>query len=331
MPCYNDGEYIEASIESVLKQTYKNLELIIINDGSTDRLTIETLNKLSDKRIKLYNVSQNGPAAARNFGIKKASGPYILPLDADDLIENSYIEKAVHILDKDSSIGIVYCLAELFDQASGTWELPAYSIENILVDNVIFITAMFRKIDWVQTGGFNESLVHGMEDYDFWLSIVEIGRSVVQIPEKLFFYRIKKSSRQKQFLSDVNKIERTYKTIYDNHSALYEKYNDIYINALRNTYLSLTSDIQKLRTELTETRTELIATQKALNKANTELLYLYHSSLWVTANKIKEFLTRTRLIYPIKMFLKIYSMFKSYLKKIRSTIQGKKKGLSSSL
>jgi len=233
MPCYNDGEYIEESIKSVLVQSYNDIELVIINDGSTDEKTTQIINQLSHPQIKVLHTTNIGPAAARNFGIQNSSGKYVLPVDADDKIHPLYVEKCVQELEQNPHIGIVYCYAELFGEQSGKWDLPDYSFEKMLLDNIIFVTSMFRKEDWEAVGGFNEQLVDGMEDYDFWLSILELDREVIQFKEILFYYRIKKVSRTTKFSDNAEVVKNTYRQIYLNHPKFYSKYSNEYAMVLR--------------------------------------------------------------------------------------------------
>ena len=233
MPCYNDGKYIEEAVASIRMQTYHNIELIIINDGSDDPLTLSVLKKLGESGAMVLTTNHLGPSAARNVGIEKASGKYIMPLDADDIIEPVYIEKAVEVLDNCDSVGIVYCHADLFGEKSGSWNLPDYSLENMLVDNVIFVTALFRREDWQKVGGFSSVMKNGLEDYDFWLSIMELGREVYQLPETLFHYRIKSASRTTKLMNDASVLKETYRTIYERHTVLFSRYKDEYAIALR--------------------------------------------------------------------------------------------------
>ena len=226
MPCYNDGEYIEEAIASVFAQTYKNIELVIIDDGSDNEHTLSVLSRLSETNIKFLKTNRAKPAGARNAGIAQATGKYILPLDADDLIEPDYVEKAVQILEENKHIGVVYCYADLFGERSGRWDLPNYSIEKMLLDNIVFVTALFHKEDWEKVGGFHTDMQHGMEDYDFWLSILEIDKEIYQIPEVLFHYRIKTTSRTTEFMTNANIVKETYRVIYQHHPALYEKYKE---------------------------------------------------------------------------------------------------------
>ncbi len=240
MPCYNDGAYIEEAVGSVLGQTYKDLEIIIVDDGSDDGYTKEVIDKLSDEKIKIYHTKHLRPAGARNYGIKMATGKYILPVDSDDRIEPSYIEKAVKILEDNPQIGVVYCEADLFGEKSGKWDLPSYSFETMLLDNIVFVTAMFYKADWEKAGGFNTYMDSGMEDYDFWLSILAMGKEIYQIPEILFHYRIKKISRTTQFLDNSVQVKEIYNRIYDNHEEFYLKNAGQYAKILRNALIEQT-------------------------------------------------------------------------------------------
>ena len=194
MPCYNDGAYIMEAVESVRKQTYPSIELIIIDDGSDDQETLRTLKKLE---------------------------------------ECDYIEKAVEKMEENPKIGVVYCHADLFGEKNGKWDLPEYSLNTMLLDNIVFVTALFRKDDWAAVGGFRTNMIHGMEDYDFWLSIIELGKDIYQLPETLFHYRIKPISRTTRFNEDVSVVKEAYRKIYFQHPKLYERFKKEYAVILR--------------------------------------------------------------------------------------------------
>ena len=236
MPCYNDGQYICEAIESVKKQTYPDIEIVVIDDGSDDQETCRILDELQGD-IHLLRSKHLRPAGARNLGICEATGKYILPLDADDKIDATYIEKCVNILKDNEKIGAVYCYAKLFGEKSGVWELPKYSFKQMLVDNIVFVTAMFRKEDWEKVGGFDTDMESGMEDYAFWISILALGKEIYQIPETLFYYRIKKTSRTTEFLKDIDQTKDIYKKIYYNHHEFYKEHADEYAMALRDTLI----------------------------------------------------------------------------------------------
>lgn len=233
MPCYNDGAYIQEAIESVLSQTYENIELIIVDDGSDDGVTADVINAIKYDKVHIYHTKHLRPAGARNYGITKASGKYILPVDSDDKIDSTYVEKAVTILEKNRDIGVVYCYADLFGEQSGRWDLPDYSFQKMLLDNIVFVTAMFYKEDWEKVGGFSTTMDAGMEDYDFWLSILGLGKIIYQIPEVLFHYRIKKVSRTTRFQDNCTNVQEIYKRIYWNHKEFYDLHKEEYAMVLR--------------------------------------------------------------------------------------------------
>ncbi len=221
IPCYNAGAFLDETIQSALAQTFEQLEVILVDDGSTDSATMELIARAPWRRTRVLRQENMGPSAARNAGIRVARGEFILPLDADDKIDPTYVAKAVAILKDQPGVGIVYCKAMKFGKESGTWELPAYTLREIVIDNVIFCSALFRKTDWEVVGGYNERLRKGMEDYDFWIKLIHIGKSVHQIDEHLFYYRILDSSRTTGFMSDASVVAATYAEIYRANSDFF--------------------------------------------------------------------------------------------------------------
>lgn len=194
VPCYNHGAFLDEAVDSVLAQTYQDFEIIVVDDGSTEEATVRLLAGYQRPRTRVLHTVNQGLAAARNHGIRAAAGEYILPLDADDRINQAYLEKAVAILDVRPEVGIVYCDAEKFGDQTGPWRLPDFSIRKMLFSNLIFCSAFFRKSDWELVGGYRTNMKSGWEDWDFWLSLLEIGREVDKIPEVQFFYRTKETS-----------------------------------------------------------------------------------------------------------------------------------------
>ena len=250
MPCYNDWQFIGQAVDSLRIQTYQKIELIIVDDGSDDKAAQHALSAISFPNIKIIQTKHVGPAAARNKGIAVASGSLILPMDADDVIDSTYIEKAVREFEENPDMGIVYCQAAFFGEKSGKWQLPPYSLKEMLVGNVIFSTAMFRKADWQKAGGYSESMKYGLEDYDFWLSLLENGAQVKQIPEVLFHYRIKPVSRTSIMQRSLDMVRESYRQVYRNHSKFMESHNELYLDALREKWILQSMDIEKLQNKI---------------------------------------------------------------------------------
>ena len=212
IPCYNHGRYLDEAVDSVLGQTLADLEIVIVDDGSTDAATVALLDSYQRPRTTVLRTANMGLAAARNNGIAAASGTYILPLDADDRIEPTYLEQAVAVLEGRPEVGIVYCRARLFGAVETEWLLPDYSLSRMLLDNLIFCTAMFRREDWEAVGGYDRGMVYGWEDYDFWLGLIERGRRVVRLDDILFCYRVASDSmvRSKEKWQKVEMFQRIY-------------------------------------------------------------------------------------------------------------------------
>ena len=224
IPCYNAGDQLVEAVESALAQTYTDVEIVIVDDGSTDARTREILHSQAWPRTRVIFQDNAGPAAARNRAIEAAEGQLILPLDADDRIAPTYVEKAVAAMEGQPDVGIVYCKAMKFGAEDGPWGLPVYTLRELVIDNVIFVTSLFRKADWHAVGGFSEKLRHGVEDYEFWVKIVSLGRQVVQLDEYLFFYRIQPTSRTKGFERDRSVVVSTYAEIFRSNVDFYARH-----------------------------------------------------------------------------------------------------------
>jgi glycosyltransferase involved in cell wall biosynthesis len=179
-------------------------------------------------KTRIIRTENQGLSAARNNGIREATGQYILPLDADDKIGPGYLEDAVRILDRHSDIGIVYCEAAYFGIRDGRWPLPDYSPDQLLLQNVLFCSALFRREDWEKVGGYNINMVYGWEDWDFWLSLIRLNLKVYKIPKSHFFYRIKEIS----MVTSMNEEQRFFMRFHAflNHRDLYRHIADLQIH-----------------------------------------------------------------------------------------------------
>jgi glycosyltransferase involved in cell wall biosynthesis len=223
VPCYNQAQYLPETLQSVLDQTYMNWECLIVNDGSpdnTEEVALEWIKK--DIRFKYLKKQNGGLADARNYGIKASSGEYILPLDSDDLIATTYIEKAAKKLKQNPEIGIVYCKAKLFGNQTGLWSIPKHTLKRGLTQNTIFCSALFRRNDFNKTHGYNSNMIFGYEDWDFWLSLIEHQIKVYRISESLFLYRVKEISMRS--LINWERMIYLHKQIIQNHQTLYQEH-----------------------------------------------------------------------------------------------------------
>lgn len=247
VPCYNQAKYLPECLDSLLAQSFPDWECIIINDGSEDD-TDEVIDRYCkiDERFKYIRQNNQGVSAARNNGIKKSHGVYILPLDGDDAISPTYIERAVAIFESFPETKLVYCKADFFGDFEQEWLLPAYKYEFLLWSNCIFCSAMYKRADFDNTIGYNTNMKDGFEDWDFWLSLLDKDSIVYQIDEVLFHYRQKGYSRNK---FAIEKSKLLNQQVYDNHSNLYvDKVKDI-IN-IRNEVVELKRELNLCKNNL---------------------------------------------------------------------------------
>ncbi|MES2762087.1 MAG: glycosyltransferase family A protein [Bacteroidota bacterium] len=226
IPAYNYAGYIGECLDSVLSQSAKDWECIVVDNGSTDN-TAEVVKKyaVKDDRIKYHYTDQKGVSFARNYAATISQGKYILPLDADDKIDSTFVDKAVRVLDNNPGISLVYCDAILFGAVNKKWILPDYNYRDLLIENSIFCSALFRKTEFETAGGYNVNMVEGFEDWDFWIKFLAHDKKVVKIQEPLFYYRIKENSRNS--VLDQEKQLRLRMQIYNNHKELYHRFFSI--------------------------------------------------------------------------------------------------------
>ena len=269
VPCYNMGNFVRDSINSVLAQTYSNWECIIVDDGSTDNtgevaLQVATL----DDRIKYFKKENGGLSSARNFGIHRANGQFILPLDADDIIDKNYVGEAVEAFNQNTALKLVYCEAEFFGEKTGRWILQDFNLKDLARTNMIFCTAMFKKEDWVSVNGYDENMKFGWEDWEFWISILKNGGEVKRLPLVGFFYRIRPTSMLRSMTQE--EVDFLCDYVYQKHYEFIKTQlgNPIQIKTEVFYYLV---ESQKLQIELEKKVTALQETQTALQETIAEL------------------------------------------------------------
>ena len=200
VPCYNQGIYLKETIQSALASSYRPLEILIINDGSTDN-SLQLAQELETQHpeVRVLDQANAGVTKARNAGIAATQGEYLLPLDGDDLISPDYILQGLAILATRPEVKVVYCQAEKFSNSGRKpWKLKPFSLQQLAKDNMIFVSALFRKVDAEAVGGFSEDMQLGREDWEFWIKLLKNGGEVVQLPLVGFYYRLTPTSKRKK-------------------------------------------------------------------------------------------------------------------------------------
>ena len=220
IPAYNAERFLERCIESVLRQTYEELEILIINDGSMDgTLMLCNRYKEQDCRILVINQENKGVAATRNIGIQKATGDYILFIDADDWIEPDMVERLVVAINEEEMLDIAFCS---FDNA----ETPEQVVTQIVAERELWDTETQQK----------EFLLHKRITGMLWNKLiraklfesVSFDETVGYGEDAQVLWKILKHSKNMIVLHDV-----LYHHVLDNQSISHQKFSKTKYSAIK--------------------------------------------------------------------------------------------------
>ncbi len=198
IPCYNYAAYVRECILSVVNQTFSDLEIIVVNDGSTDnsKAVIESCIKDFIKtRITLVDQPNSGqPAISRNNGIKVAKGIFILPLDADDVLGSKMISECLDAFNRNPESSVVYTdfINQSPDNSQYIQTTGDFRSELLRANNQLAYCSMYRREVWETLGGYRTN-IRGYEDWDFWLGASLAGFIGKRIPKAHLIYRAKDS------------------------------------------------------------------------------------------------------------------------------------------
>lgn len=217
IPAYNAMNYLPATLESLLNQTFEDFEAIVVNDGSSDE-TEEWVSQIESPKVKLISQQNKGLAGARNTGIAHAQGDYIAFLDADDLWEPTKLTKQVAVLEENPEVGLVYTWVALIDeQGKFTGRIFENNAEgnvwNQLTERNIIecgSVAVVRRSYLEEVGGFDCELQSFVEDWDMWLRIASRYPFKV-VKEPLVYYRQISTSASRNWQA----MERSFQMVIE--------------------------------------------------------------------------------------------------------------------
>jgi glycosyltransferase involved in cell wall biosynthesis len=235
IPCFDLGEYVVEAVESVRGQTYLPAELIVVDDGSSDPATLETLEALDRDGVTVIHTENGGAPAARNRGIELARSELILCLDADDVLAPTFLEATTTALCEHPDAAIAATHVEFFGDFDGLWEPPDFDPTLLLWENCIGSASLFRRSAWREAGGYAD--LAAFQDWDLWISMIERGWRWLVVPEVLYRYRVRSGS-----ISELGRELRPelLKAIQDRHADTYRK-NSIAVR------VGMDSEIKRLR------------------------------------------------------------------------------------
>jgi glycosyltransferase involved in cell wall biosynthesis len=215
IPAYNAMQYLPATMASVLSQTYRDFEIVLVNDGSSDSIQdwVETQNI---PQLRLISQENRGLAGARNTGIRESKGPYIALLDADDLWDPTKLEKQVQVLDLDGEAALVYTWLALVDEQGVPTGRYYKRLEEgdvlkpMLTANLVGCGSapLIRRTFLDKVGYFDENLRSYVEDWDLWLRIARQYKFRV-VKETLVYYRQRGNSASRNWIA----MEQSYQII----------------------------------------------------------------------------------------------------------------------
>lgn len=195
IPCYNHGAYLPETIQSLEKADQSLFDVIIIDDGSKDPLTLNVFEELKAKGYNIIHQKNQGLGRTRNNLFNLAQTPYVLPLDSDNKIRPEFINIAIEVLDSNPNVSVVYSDAEYFGEAKGIKQVGEFNLQKLMLYNYIDACTVIRKSTWEKVGGYDANMPFaGIEDWDLWLRISFNGFQFQYIPKVLYDYRVRSNS-----------------------------------------------------------------------------------------------------------------------------------------
>lgn len=207
-PYFNAGSVFQETIRSIQRMSMPYWEWLIVDDGSTDPASLAQLETLArmEPRVRVIHQSNQGPAAARNRGAEAATTAYLVQVDADDLIEPTFVEKALWLLETQPQFDAAGSHNVTFGAEQLLWQNGFQQYETALTkENMMTNLAVIRRSAYLACGGHDESIVTGHEDWDFWMNFAERGSWGYSIPEYLTWYR--KSAGSRSYATNDNQVQ----------------------------------------------------------------------------------------------------------------------------
>ena len=232
VPYYNMGAYIEDCLRSVLASTYQDLDVLVIDDGSTDPASLQRLQTVSAwERVRVVHQPNQGLARTRNAGAAQAGGTYLAFLDADDKVDPTYYEKAIRALQRNGNVYFVGAWVKYFENSTQLYPTFTPQPPYALVHNPVNSSGLVYKRAAFLAGGLNDPLTdYGIEDYESVVSMLHGGWNGVVLPEVLFHYRVRTGSMFRAVTRE--KLVYSNKYIVEKHAAYYAKFAASVINLL---------------------------------------------------------------------------------------------------
>jgi len=271
MSVYNGEKYLREAINSILNQTFKDFEFLIINDGSTDR-TIEILQSYQDPRIKIINDEKNiGLTKSLNKGLKLARGEYIARMDADDISYPNRLEVQYDYLKNNPEVGLIGSWNDVIDEIGNTvgfWKCN-YSSEDIYYilnfrNCLAHCSLLFKKELVLNNGGYNETIKNA-QDYELWSRISKVAK-IYQIQRVLVKWRMDSHPINTQ--KETSQVKTVNSTVKNNLEHLIDrKIDDKILRFIRDNFDNTNYDYLD-----TVSKNELLCSIQLINQINNKII-----------------------------------------------------------
>jgi len=189
IPCFNYGKYLSDALASVLSQTYKHLEIAIVDDGSTDPESLEVLDGIRHDCVRIIRQSNQGLAQSRNNGAAATRGDYLLYLDADDRLESNAVAILLYALLHNSYAAYAYPDQRFFGDQELVWTPQAFNVYDLLWSNHPSVCSLIRRSAFNDVGGYRRELLYGREDWEFWIRLSSKGHYGTHVSAPVFEHR----------------------------------------------------------------------------------------------------------------------------------------------
>jgi len=221
IPCYNHGKYLREAIESLYSNWITiDMEVMVVDDCSTDDSFDIAINLSKEFGFSIYQMEKNSKlSAVRNEGIRRTNGNIIVCLDSDDKLPPNYLQDNYNNMLM-YSIDVSYNNSLMFGATNKEIEWPEFNIETLRRSPFIHCSSMYRKEIWESVGGYDESMIDGWEDYEFWMRAARAGFKFKKCNSTHLFYR-QGSTQFSQVHGPSAKLKNVKNYIKKKHAGFY--------------------------------------------------------------------------------------------------------------